>query len=56
MKQRIDVWEIDWDLVDHVEHIKDILKDMEILFADYPANSAYLAKESVIEIDMEELQ
>tara|TARA_R110002074_G_scaffold144499_3_gene292204 strand:+ start:4276 stop:4446 length:171 start_codon:yes stop_codon:yes gene_type:complete len=49
------VWVVDWDLVDSVEHIKDILKDGDLVWLEYPTDAGYLTKEAIIEIDYEDI-
>lgn len=54
MKAKVATWEVDWDLVDNIEHLKDILRDMDVCFLDYPVNCVHLCDEAVREFEVEE--
>lgn len=55
MRGRKPVWIVDWDLVDSVEHLKDILKDGDLVWLEYPPDAGYLTKEAIVEIDYEDV-
>lgn len=47
-------WEVDWDLVDNIEHLKDILRDLDTYFLDYPVNASYLCVETTRQFEVDE--
>ena len=49
------VWVVDWNLVENLEHIKDILKDGDLVWTEYPPDAGYLTREVLMQIDYEEL-
>jgi len=49
------VWVVDWDLVESVEHLKDILKDGDLVWTEYPPQAGYLTQEAIVEIDYEDI-
>jgi len=54
MKKTQQAWIIDFDLVESIEHVKDILRDADLVFTEYPPNAGYLTDEVMIKLDYEE--
>lgn len=42
-------WVVDWDRVDCVEHLKDILMDTAMAWSECPVHSGYLCEETPLE-------